>query len=452
MHHRTWRLTNCATRTRTWLATLLLVGVSAGVPRGIPAQQSCDDSNDCTTQDICTADGSCAGTPKASGSACTPAFSGGCTITAQCMSFPVVGAFCVPMTTKDAGSPCTLDLGAQLGQCLLSAQCDDAGICEPQLKTCPASQDLCSEAFCNPSTGQCDTAPKTCSDTCSVGQCDPGTGNCINMQPRNEGQQCDDGNVCTTTDRCMNGQCLGSTTPAATATRTPTQMPTFAPSPTNTPTVTPPPSSTPTRTFTVTSTPSAMPTPSHTPTQTSTVTTMPSPTSTSTSAPTVTETATHTPTQTLTPPHTATTTPTLTSTPTEPATATTTPTGEITATPTSTVQIPTPTSSPTETSTVGLPTDTPTGEATFTPTAQVTPSPPPCVGDCNDDHEVTVDELIKGVDIALGTLPLGDCPSFDTNGDGEVTVNELIQGVNNALNGCPAAALTETSTGPSKAA
>jgi hypothetical protein len=59
---------------------------------------------------------------------------------------------------------------------------------------------------------------------------------------------------------------------------------------------------------------------------------------------------------------------------------------------------------------------------------------------------VTVDELIKGVNIALGSLPLSECPSFDTNGDGEVTVNELIKGVNNALNSCPAAALTATST------
>jgi len=60
-----------------------------------------------------------------------------------------------------------------------------------------------------------------------------------------------------------------------------------------------------------------------------------------------------------------------------------------------------------------------------------------CVGDCNGDGEVTINELIVGVNIALGNAAVDDCPSFDTNGDGEVTINELIAGVNNALQGCP---------------
>ena len=59
-----------------------------------------------------------------------------------------------------------------------------------------------------------------------------------------------------------------------------------------------------------------------------------------------------------------------------------------------------------------------------------------CVGNCNGDGEVTVDELIKGVNIALGTLPLSDCLSFDANGDGIVTVDEIVKAVNAALNGC----------------
>ncbi len=69
--------------------------------------------------------------------------------------------------------------------------------------------------------------------------------------------------------------------------------------------------------------------------------------------------------------------------------------------------------------------------------------PPVCVGDCNSDCAVTVDELIIGVNIALGTSPLSLCPSFDTppTVDGEVKVEELIMGVNNALNNCPLAAI-----------
>jgi hypothetical protein len=52
---------------------------------------------------------------------------------------------------------------------------------------------------------------------------------------------------------------------------------------------------------------------------------------------------------------------------------------------------------------------------------------------------VTVDELVKGVNMALGTLALSECPAFDFNRDTRVTVDELVQGVNNALSGCPEA-------------
>ena len=61
-----------------------------------------------------------------------------------------------------------------------------------------------------------------------------------------------------------------------------------------------------------------------------------------------------------------------------------------------------------------------------------------CVGDCNGDKEVTIDELVKGVNIALGIASLADCVAFETNDDGTVTVDELIQGVNAALTGCGA--------------
>jgi len=63
-----------------------------------------------------------------------------------------------------------------------------------------------------------------------------------------------------------------------------------------------------------------------------------------------------------------------------------------------------------------------------------------CTGDCTNDGEVVVSELITGVNIALGDTYLGNCPAFDGTGDGVVTVDELITAVNNALSGCPAAA------------
>jgi C1A family cysteine protease len=60
----------------------------------------------------------------------------------------------------------------------------------------------------------------------------------------------------------------------------------------------------------------------------------------------------------------------------------------------------------------------------------------PCVGDCNDDDAVTIDELITGVSIALGTQLLTKCPTFDSSNDGAVSVAEVVVGVNNALAGC----------------
>jgi hypothetical protein len=59
-----------------------------------------------------------------------------------------------------------------------------------------------------------------------------------------------------------------------------------------------------------------------------------------------------------------------------------------------------------------------------------------CVGDCNGDGMVAINELITGVNIAQGSTPLSQCPSFDVNGDNMVGINELITAVNNALNGC----------------
>jgi cysteine-rich repeat protein len=69
-----------------------------------------------------------------------------------------------------------------------------------------------------------------------------------------------------------------------------------------------------------------------------------------------------------------------------------------------------------------------------------------CAGDCNGDGTVAINELIIGVNIALGSAPVSNCPSFDVSGDGTVAINELITAVNNALNGCTAVSPTPTAT------
>ncbi|HSP98811.1 MAG TPA: hypothetical protein VL049_16430 [Candidatus Dormibacteraeota bacterium] len=77
------------------------------------------------------------------------------------------------------------------------------------------------------------------------------------------------------------------------------------------------------------------------------------------------------------------------------------------------------------------------GVETRVPVDLVLGAPPACLGDCDRSGAVTIDELITGVNVALGTLPLAQCPAFNRNYDGLVTIDELIAGVGNALGTCP---------------
>jgi cysteine-rich repeat protein len=65
-------------------------------------------------------------------------------------------------------------------------------------------------------------------------------------------------------------------------------------------------------------------------------------------------------------------------------------------------------------------------------------APQPCTGDCNGNGEVTVDELITGVNIALGSAAVDSCPAF-ADGAGVVDISQLIRAVNNALGICSVA-------------
>ena len=72
-----------------------------------------------------------------------------------------------------------------------------------------------------------------------------------------------------------------------------------------------------------------------------------------------------------------------------------------------------------------------------------------CVGDCNNDGAVTVEELVEGVNIALdlvspGDVPGDSCQAFDANSDEQVTVDELVRGIHHAIEGCPRDAGTPT--------
>ena len=62
------------------------------------------------------------------------------------------------------------------------------------------------------------------------------------------------------------------------------------------------------------------------------------------------------------------------------------------------------------------------------------PTPTPrggvCVGDCDGSGDVTINEIITCVNIALGTAAVSTCSACDSNHDGQVEINEIIQAVN----------------------
>ena len=102
---------------------------------------------------------------------------------------------------------------------------------------------------------------------------------------------------------------------------------------------------------------------------------------------------------------------------------------------------PTPTITPTAMRTAPptrtvTPTATPLTSGTPTATPSTTGTPGRCVGDCDGNGMVSITELIRGVNIALGSTAVATCPAFDLDGNGQVSINELIAAVNSALNGC----------------
>jgi hypothetical protein len=64
-----------------------------------------------------------------------------------------------------------------------------------------------------------------------------------------------------------------------------------------------------------------------------------------------------------------------------------------------------------------------------------------CAGDCRADGQVTVDELVTMVSVALETAPVLACAVGDANLDGLTTVDEIVDGVGDSLGDCNAPAV-----------
>ena len=54
---------------------------------------------------------------------------------------------------------------------------------------------------------------------------------------------------------------------------------------------------------------------------------------------------------------------------------------------------------------------------------------PVILGDCDGDGQLTINELVLGVNIALGAAPMAECTRLDEDGNGSVSVAELVDAV-----------------------
>jgi hypothetical protein len=61
---------------------------------------------------------------------------------------------------------------------------------------------------------------------------------------------------------------------------------------------------------------------------------------------------------------------------------------------------------------------------------------PACAGNCNHDRAVTADEVLLGVNIALGNAFATAWRAADADGDRKVSISELVAAVRLATEGC----------------
>jgi len=75
-----------------------------------------------------------------------------------------------------------------------------------------------------------------------------------------------------------------------------------------------------------------------------------------------------------------------------------------------------------------------------------TPAPPPCRGDCDGDGRVAIEELIRGVNIALGLAAVETCAGYAACAPPQcASIEYLVGAVAHALGGCaPIGAITPT--------
>lgn len=69
-----------------------------------------------------------------------------------------------------------------------------------------------------------------------------------------------------------------------------------------------------------------------------------------------------------------------------------------------------------------------------------------CSGDCSGDGQVTIDEILLEIEIALGSEPAGSCDGSGSGEGGRTTVDDVVVAVNHATGSCEPVATTPTAT------
>jgi len=119
---------------------------------------------------------------------------------------PAAGECDVPETCDGASSACPVDgFAPATTVCRSSAgACDVAETCSGHGPACSSDRVVDAGVVCRTAAGACDVA-ETCDGTNSA---------CPGDAPAPDGAPCDDGNVCTPTDACRDGACIGTGGPS----------------------------------------------------------------------------------------------------------------------------------------------------------------------------------------------------------------------------------------------
>jgi cysteine-rich repeat protein len=186
----------------------------------------CSDGDACTLTDSCNATGECLGTNDV---VCTPLDQ--CHVVGVC--HPATGVCSNPNQTDGTGCD-DIDL------CTQTDRCQNGNCVGANGVVCTALDQCHIAGVCNPGTGMCSNPEKvsgfgcddgnacTEGDTCSGGECMPGTpvvctaldqchvaGTCNSLTgcsnpKKDDGLTCSDGSLCTQSDTCQNGICVGA--------------------------------------------------------------------------------------------------------------------------------------------------------------------------------------------------------------------------------------------------